>query len=156
MLSQFFFRHLYVIGSLACVLASDDALNAPLTDRRLDKFFSTRTDQLQREGSENKAKQHQTKKQINLDERNSMSAHNIDSRYPDFISKQKKKPALIRELDHAALSGARLHSVNVNAEIVSPVSPPRKQMSLPPNFSRPLPSADRYESVTENILQNYL
>lgn len=150
---------LWIIFFHVCVLASDDdASQAHLSDHRLDRFFSTRTSltadmkDIQRNKDEKKAKQYQHKKQIDVDKRNSLLALNIDSRYPDFQCKAKRKPSVIRELDRAKLSGVHLQSVNAKAEIVSPKA--QKKMNLPPNFSHPLPNA--YESTTEYILQEYL
>lgn len=150
----------WLLCILSCVTASEDASRAHLTDPKLNKFFTTRTsltaylEDLERTRDEEKMNLYQHRKKIDINQRNSMLAHNIDSRYPNFGT-SKERPALIGTNDRAESSGPLLQPVNIEAEIVSPVSPPKKKKTPPPNFSRPLPYVDRYESVTENILREY-
>ena len=149
-----------ILLCVTTVFASENTGTAELKDSRLKKFFSTRTSltsdlkDLQVIKDQSKAQRH--KKQVDVNQRSSLLAHNIDSRYPTVIGK-RKKPQVIRELDRAQLIDAYVDPLTIKAEIVSPVKD--KKMTLPkkkvPNFSRPLRCPEEYDSVTGQILKDY-
>lgn len=154
-------------GYISYVLAAPTDID----DKRLKQFFSTRTsmtsdlDQVQKAREESKKNMH--KKQVDVNQRSSMMAHNWESRYPVLDIVKKKKPRIIRELDRAKLTDVHLDKPEIKtAVIVSPKSPKNMNLSplmprqrstaaqVVPNFSWPFRSQEPH-SITEEILKEY-